>query len=68
MFKRKEASLPKDPVFPVDLEKLGYHLNENGLIRSNLMPESQFMYRITNSERYNLRNGQAMDSEWLHGV
>ncbi|KAK0509849.1 hypothetical protein JMJ35_007243 [Cladonia borealis] len=51
MFRRLSSSLPKDPEFPADLEKLGYYVNEKDQIRSTAHPDQEFNFFISKNER-----------------
>lgn len=70
MFRRLEGSLPKDPEFPADMKKLGFYVNETAHIRSIEKPDENFVFFITNNDRYNELHREAMarkwDSLWLH--
>ncbi|KAK2767383.1 hypothetical protein FQN54_003539 [Arachnomyces sp. PD_36] len=61
MFVFPRESLPKDPVFPADLEKLGYFINDNDQIKMISDPSKDFMYKINANERYNEMQKEAMN-------
>jgi hypothetical protein len=63
MFRRLPGSLPKDASFPADLGKLGYYLNEKDQVRKIVKPDEHFQYYLTNNERYN-----DVQREALHGM
>ncbi|KAL2054147.1 hypothetical protein ABVK25_005686 [Lepraria finkii] len=62
MFRRLSSSLPKDPEFPADLEKLGYHINEKDQIRSIANPEQEFHFFISKNERVREVQREAMNT------
>ncbi|KAL9102680.1 MAG: hypothetical protein Q9163_002202 [Psora crenata] len=62
MFRRLSSSLPKDPEFPADLEKLGYYVNAEDQIRSIEKPDQEFHYFISKNERVLELQREAMDS------
>ncbi|KAK3172520.1 hypothetical protein OEA41_005842 [Lepraria neglecta] len=62
MFRRLSSSLPKDPEFPADLEKLGYSINEKDQIRSIANPEQEFHFFISKNERVREVQREAMDT------
>ncbi|KAI9882206.1 MAG: hypothetical protein M1823_006046 [Watsoniomyces obsoletus] len=69
MYRRLSNSLPPDPEFPADLEKLGYFLNSDDEIRSIEDPTQFFEYFINRNERYNEKNREAMNIlERLHAL
>ncbi|OKL60525.1 hypothetical protein UA08_04283 [Talaromyces atroroseus] len=51
VYRRKD--LPDDPVFPADLEKLGYFINDQDQIRQIANPDESFRYKINANERWN---------------
>jgi hypothetical protein len=59
MFRRLEPSLPKDPSFPADLEKLGYTII-NDVVRTVKNTDQPYKYKITSNDRYNDLNKQAL--------
>ncbi|KAG8534275.1 uncharacterized protein KY384_001119 [Bacidia gigantensis] len=61
MFRLKSSSLPPDPEFPADLEKLGYQINEKDQIRSIKKPDQEFHYFISKNERVLEKQREAMD-------
>ncbi|OOF95955.1 hypothetical protein ASPCADRAFT_405644 [Aspergillus carbonarius ITEM 5010] len=60
VFGRKD--LPADPVFPADLTKLGYFINDNDQIRMIMDPEKEFQYKINKHERWNDMQREAMNT------
>ncbi|KAI9703244.1 MAG: hypothetical protein M1836_007810 [Candelina mexicana] len=62
MFRRLSSSLPKDPVWPHDLEQLGYFVNEDDQIKSIKYPTQDFRYYINKNQRYNEMHGAAMNA------
>ena len=52
MFRRKQNALPADPVFPPDLEKLGFFVNSEDQVRSIRNPERKFQYHVNRNERW----------------
>ncbi|RAL00678.1 uncharacterized protein BO80DRAFT_356447 [Aspergillus ibericus CBS 121593] len=60
VFNRKD--LPADPVFPADLKKLGYFINDNDQIRKISDPEQEFQYKINKHERWNDMQREAMNT------
>ncbi|KAJ5808490.1 hypothetical protein N7474_009759 [Penicillium riverlandense] len=61
MFVYRLCDLPADPVFPADLEKLGYFVTENDQIRMISNPEENFLYKINRNERWNELQKEAMN-------
>ncbi|KAK3693637.1 Arb2 domain-containing protein [Podospora appendiculata] len=55
MFRRRWSGLPADPVFPSNLEELGYFVNEVDEIRSRDDPDCYFKYFLTKNARWNDR-------------
>ncbi|GFF45451.1 isoform 3 of protein FAM172A [Aspergillus udagawae] len=53
MFVYRPQDLPLDPVFPADLEKLGYFINEKDQIRKISNPEQEFQFKINRNDRWN---------------
>ena len=53
MFRRLQHTLPKDPAFEPDLEKLGFFITSEDLVRSTRDPEKKFNYQVNKNERYN---------------
>lgn len=53
MFRRLPHSLPPDPVFPSNLEGLGYFLNDQDQVRQIKHPEQKFFFKINANERIN---------------
>ncbi|EEP80691.1 predicted protein [Uncinocarpus reesii 1704] len=62
MFVFRKESLPSDPVFPSDLKKLGYFINENDQIRMISHPLEKFLYKINANDRYNEMQKEAMNN------
>ncbi|CAF9933211.1 hypothetical protein IMSHALPRED_009092 [Imshaugia aleurites] len=62
MFRRLSSSLPKDPEFPADLEKLGYYINEKDQIRSIAHPDEEFNFFISKNERVREMQRDAFDT------
>ncbi|KKA18197.1 hypothetical protein T310_7865, partial [Rasamsonia emersonii CBS 393.64] len=60
VFTRK--NLPKDPVFPADLEKLGYFINDKDQIRKIANPEEEFQFKISTNDRWNELQREAMNT------
>lgn len=63
MFRRLAHTLPPDPTFPADLEKLGFMVTSEDKIRQIKNPSHKFQYRINTNERvnqaYKLANNRA---------
>ncbi|CRK23375.1 hypothetical protein BN1708_003650 [Verticillium longisporum] len=55
MFRRKWSGLPRDYLFPSNLEDLGYFINEDDEIRSVADPDRYFKYWIDKNMRVNGR-------------
>ncbi|EXJ92498.1 hypothetical protein A1O3_01050 [Capronia epimyces CBS 606.96] len=53
MFRRLPHTLPADPVFPPDLEKLGFFVNENDQVRMIKNPAQKYQYQINRNDRVN---------------
>ncbi|ETI28321.1 hypothetical protein G647_00770 [Cladophialophora carrionii CBS 160.54] len=53
MFRRKADTLPADPIFEPDLEKLGFFINDEDQVRSVRNPERKYQYQINRNERWN---------------
>ncbi|KAL6713584.1 hypothetical protein ACLMJK_009049 [Lecanora helva] len=62
MFRRLSSSLPKDPEFPADLEKLGLFINEKDQIRQIKNPDLEFHYFISKNDRVLEVHREAMDT------
>ncbi|CAD6585557.1 MAG: hypothetical protein ASARMPRED_002192 [Alectoria sarmentosa] len=62
MFRRLSSSLPKDPEFPADLEKLGYYINGKDQIRSIAHPDEEFNFFISKNERVREMQREALDT------
>ncbi|KAI1212662.1 Arb2 domain-containing protein [Annulohypoxylon truncatum] len=67
MFRRKWEGLPADPDFPVDLEKLGYFINEEDEVRAIDNPNNYFKFFLNRNPRWNERQRFAMNQA-LQGV
>ncbi|KAJ5095618.1 Arb2 domain-containing protein [Penicillium alfredii] len=61
MFTYRECDLPDDPVFPTDLTKLGYFINDNDQIRMISDPELGFQYKINRNDRFNVKQREAFN-------
>jgi hypothetical protein len=61
MFRRKPHTLPADPVFEPNLEKLGFFIDEEDRIRSIKNPERKYQYQINRNERWNQVHKGALD-------
>lgn len=61
MFRRLSHSLPPDPTFPNDIEKLGYFINDHDQIRMIADPRSEFKFMISKNERVNDVHKEAMN-------
>ncbi|KAL2426083.1 hypothetical protein ABEF95_010706 [Exophiala dermatitidis] len=53
MFRRLPHTLPADPVFTPDLEKLGFFVNQDDQIRMIKNPEQKYQYQINRNDRVN---------------
>ncbi|EXJ64388.1 hypothetical protein A1O7_00724 [Cladophialophora yegresii CBS 114405] len=53
MFRRKADTLPADPVFEPDLDKLGFFINDQDQVRSIKNLERKYQYQINRNERWN---------------
>lgn len=65
MFRRLSNSLPPDPTFPDDIEKLGYFINDHDQIRMITDPKSDFKYVISKNDRVNDNHKEAMNGKLL---
>lgn len=63
MFRRLPHSLPRDPVFEPDLEKLGFFINDDDQVRMIRNPEQKYQYQVNKNERVNLVYRQACNCE-----
>ncbi|KKK18310.1 hypothetical protein ARAM_001616 [Aspergillus rambellii] len=61
MFVFRREDLPPDPVFPADLEKLGYFINEKDQIKKISDPEQDFQFKINKNPRWNDVQREAMN-------
>ena len=59
VFRRQD--LPADPVFPADLEQLGYFINSNDQIRKICAPDQEFQFKINRNPRWNEVHRGAMN-------
>ncbi|SZF04343.1 unnamed protein product [Blumeria hordei] len=62
MFRRLQSGLPNDPVFPSDLQKLGYFINEKDEIRNIQNPKQYFHFFLSKNERVNELQREALNS------
>ncbi|RJE17419.1 hypothetical protein PHISCL_10244, partial [Aspergillus sclerotialis] len=53
MFVFRREDLPPDPVFPADLEQLGYFINDKDQIRQISAPDQEFKFKINRNYRWN---------------
>ncbi|KAL5343426.1 Arb2 domain-containing protein [Aspergillus crustosus] len=53
MFVLRKQDLPADPVFPANLEKLGYYINDKDQIRKILDASQEFQFKINKNDRWN---------------
>lgn len=44
MFRLRAKGLPADPVFPPDLDKLGYYINGDDQIRNKQYPSDPYRF------------------------
>ncbi|KAH8692987.1 Arb2 domain-containing protein [Talaromyces proteolyticus] len=56
-----EEDLPKDAVFPPDLDKLGYFINDQDQIRQLANPQEDFKFKINKNDRWNEVQRNAMN-------
>ena len=63
MFRRLPNTLPKDPSFPADLEKLGYFINDNDQIRQIKKPDQKYQFVVNRNDRVNEVYKEAMNSK-----
>ena len=63
MFRRLPNDLPKDIIFPIDLEGLGYFVNDNDQIRQVAHPDQKYQYKINRNDRVNDVYKEAINSE-----
>ncbi|KAL3468525.1 Arb2 domain-containing protein [Aspergillus heterothallicus] len=61
MFVYRTQDLPKDPVFPAELDKLGYFINGKDQIRKISDPEQEFQFKINKNPRWNELQREAMN-------
>ena len=62
MFRRLASSLPPDPIFPADLNALGYYITDEDKIRTIKSPHQKYHYGIDRNERVNDMHKEAMNS------
>jgi hypothetical protein len=53
MFRRLEHTLPADPVYEPDLEKLGFFINDADQVRSLKDPKQRYQYAVNRNDRWN---------------
>jgi hypothetical protein len=63
MFRRLPGCLPIDPVFPTNIEALGFNINHKHQLRRIVDSEKLFEYKVTNNERYNEKHKEAVYGE-----
>ncbi|KAL4906694.1 hypothetical protein BDW74DRAFT_177003 [Aspergillus multicolor] len=61
MFVYRKQDLPADPVFPADLDKLGYFINDKDQIRKISDPTQDFQFKINKNDRWNEVQRDAMN-------
>ncbi|KAI9373278.1 Arb2 domain-containing protein [Aspergillus egyptiacus] len=61
MFVFRREDLPADPVFPAELDKLGYFVNDKDQIRKISDPEQEFQFKINRNPRWNELQREAMN-------
>ncbi|GAM41283.1 hypothetical protein TCE0_042f14298 [Talaromyces pinophilus] len=49
----KKKDIPPDPVFPTDLEQLGFFINDEDKIRQIANPDAGFKFKVNANERWN---------------
>ncbi|KAL8998854.1 MAG: hypothetical protein Q9169_002192 [Polycauliona sp. 2 TL-2023] len=59
MYRLHESALPADFHFPVDLEKLGYAINDRDQVRMLKNPDQEFHFFISKNERMNVVQREA---------
>ena len=64
MFRRLPHTLPPDPVFEPDLEKLGFFINDDDQILTIKDPERKYQFQVNKNERINMLYRQALNSEF----
>ncbi|KAI9779836.1 MAG: hypothetical protein M1839_007149 [Geoglossum umbratile] len=62
MYRRVVSSLPQEPVFPHDLEQLGFFIDDKDEVKSITNPEEGFNYRISKNGRYNDLRKEAVNT------
>lgn len=65
MFRRLPHTLPPDPTFPADLEKLGFFVNSDDKIRQIKNPSQKYQYNINVNDRVNQAYKHANNCECL---
>ncbi len=63
MFRRLSHTLPEDPVFPANLQELGYFINAEDRIRQIKKPEQKYQFVVNRNERVNDVYKKAMNSQ-----
>ncbi|KAL4785920.1 Arb2 domain-containing protein [Aspergillus varians] len=61
MFVYRREDLPADPVFPANLDKLGYFINDKDQIRKISNPTQEFQFKINKNDRWNEVQRAAMN-------
>jgi hypothetical protein len=61
MFVFQSKDLPPDPVFPADLEQLGYFINAEDQIKMISNPELEFQFKISTNDRWNEMQREALN-------
>ncbi|KAL4819332.1 Arb2 domain-containing protein [Aspergillus spinulosporus] len=61
MFVFRRQDLPLDPIFPADLKKLGYFINDKDQIRKIADPTQGFQFKINRNDRWNEVQRNAMN-------
>ncbi|KAL4920952.1 Arb2 domain-containing protein [Aspergillus aurantiobrunneus] len=67
MFVFRRQDLPADPVFPAELDKLGYCINDKDQIRKISDPTQEFQYKINKNDRWNEVQRAAMNGKYFRG-
>jgi hypothetical protein len=65
MFSRRLKSFPTDPAFPKTLAELGYFVNEKSQVKSIRKPDQDFIYKITDNDRYNEVRREALNGKLI---
>ncbi|KAJ5608909.1 hypothetical protein N7528_009476 [Penicillium herquei] len=61
MYVYRNDDLPPDPTFPVDLNGLGYFLNNRDQIRQIDNPEEGYKYKVNRNDRFNIKHREAIN-------